>query len=61
MIFIVVVMDRIVSYWFSDRIEFAWGINIAMCRMGTVLNFLATAWISYNYGLDVSTWVGKAI
>ncbi|KAK3090181.1 hypothetical protein FSP39_009821 [Pinctada imbricata] len=56
-----IVQDRVVTFWFPDRLEFAWGFTVSTFRIGTVLNFLVTANIASYYGLDVATWVGAVV
>ncbi|KAK3091074.1 hypothetical protein FSP39_016954 [Pinctada imbricata] len=56
-----IVQDRVVTFWFRDRLEFAWGVTVSTFRIGTVLNFLISANIAFHYGLDVATWVAAAV
>ncbi|XP_060063345.1 major facilitator superfamily domain-containing protein 1-like [Ylistrum balloti] len=53
-----IVQDRVVAFWFKDRISFVYGFVIFALRVGNVSNFLLTANIAKHYGIQWAFWMG---
>lgn len=52
-------VSAIISVWFSGKeLAFAFGINTAMARLGSVANNLASPSVASNDGVVVALWVG---
>ena len=50
--------DRVLAVWFRDRLALSFGVVVSVIRLGSVLNFLVTSYISLNYGLETALWIG---
>lgn len=53
-----IVQDRVVAFWFKDRISFVYGFVIFALRVGNVSNYLVTANIAKTYGIRWAFWTG---
>ena len=54
-----VVRNRILFYWFKDKeLAMAYGIQLSITRLGSVLNFFLTALFAQAYGLTWTLWGG---
>ncbi|XP_021348060.1 major facilitator superfamily domain-containing protein 1-like [Mizuhopecten yessoensis] len=53
-----IVQDRVVAFWFKDRISFVYGFVIFALRLGNVSNFLLTANVAKVYGIQWAFWLG---
>lgn len=54
-----VVQDRVIAYWFPDKLGLAFGAIVSVIRCGNVLNFFITSNIAKIYGVPMALWTGK--
>lgn len=54
-----VVQDRVIAYWFPDKLGLAFGAIVSVIRCGNVLNFFITSNIAEIYGVPMALWTGK--
>ena len=53
-----VVQDRVIAFWFPDKLEMVFGVIVCILRLGNVTNFLATTNMAELLGLQMAVWVG---
>lgn len=56
-----IVQDRIVAFWFRDKMALAFGITYTMQRLGNVVNFFVTDNIFSMFGLTAALWAGAIV
>lgn len=54
-----VVQDRIIAFWFPDRLEMVFGLIVCVLRLGNVSNFLMSANMSEWLSLQMAAWTGQ--
>lgn len=52
------VQDRVIAYWFPDKLGLAFGAIVSVIRCGNVLNFFITSNIAKIYGVPMALWTG---
>ncbi|XP_062592714.1 major facilitator superfamily domain-containing protein 1-like [Saccostrea cucullata] len=52
------VQDRVIAYWFPDKLGLAFGAIVSVIRCGNVLNFFITSNIAKVYGVPMALWTG---
>ncbi|XP_022333503.1 lysosomal dipeptide transporter MFSD1-like [Crassostrea virginica] len=52
------VQDRVIAYWFPDKLGLAFGAIVSVIRCGNVLNFFLTSNIAKLYGVPMALWTG---
>lgn len=57
--YILVVQDRVIAYWFPDKLGLAFGAIVSVIRCGNVLNFFLTSNIAKLYGVPMALWTGN--
>ena len=55
-----VVRDRVIAYWFRDKLALAFGIAVSTMGMGSVLTFLLTSNMAQWIGLTSTLFAGKS-
>ncbi len=56
-----VVMNKIVTKWFKDKqLAMAFGLNLLLCRLGSIAAFNFLPWIVKSYSLKTAVWIGAA-
>lgn len=54
-----VVMNKIVTKWFKDKqLAMAFGLNLLLCRLGSIAAFNLLPWIVKSGSLKTAMWVG---
>ncbi|XP_029634850.1 major facilitator superfamily domain-containing protein 1-like [Octopus sinensis] len=57
-----IVQDRIVAFWFQkNELATAYGIIMAIARLGSVMNFLMTKNLEYHFGLTKTLFFGFSL
>ncbi|MCP5102409.1 MAG: major facilitator superfamily domain-containing protein 1 [bacterium] len=57
-----VVMNKIVTKWFKDKqLAMAFGLNLLLCRLGSIAAFNLLPWIVKSYSLKTALWMGAGI
>ncbi|XP_048758463.1 major facilitator superfamily domain-containing protein 1-like [Ostrea edulis] len=52
------VQDRVIAYWFPDKLGLAFGAIVSVIRCGNVLNFFITSNIAKDHGVPFALWTG---
>uniref|UniRef100_T1ITK3 Lysosomal dipeptide transporter MFSD1 n=1 Tax=Strigamia maritima TaxID=126957 RepID=T1ITK3_STRMM len=59
---LLILQNRMTSYWFKNKeLALAFGVTLALNRLGSVLNFLVTEHIDESVGLVATLWCGTGI
>lgn len=54
-----VVMNKIVTKWFKDKqLAMAFGLNLLLCRLGSIAAFNLLPWIVKSTSLKTAMWIG---
>ena len=58
LILFVVSQDRVIAFWFPDRLEMVFSSIVCVIRLGSVSNFLASSNMAEYLGLQMAAWIG---
>ena len=57
-----VVMNKIITKWFKDKqLAMAFGLNLLLCRLGSIAAFNLLPWVVKSYSLNTALWVGAGL
>jgi MFS family permease len=57
-----VVMNKILTKWFKDKkLAMAFGLNLLLCRLGSIAAFNLLPWVVSSYSLKTALWVGAGL
>jgi MFS family permease len=57
-----VVMNKILTKWFKDKkLAMAFGLNLLLCRLGSIAAFNLLPWVVSSYSLKSALWTGAGL
>lgn len=55
-------MNKIISIWFKDKkLAMAFGLNLLICRLGSIAAFNLLPWVVQGYSLKTALWIGAGL